>query len=151
MGTDFHYPRSRIVVIGLCPGDRSVSPEFGRNPSPSASRIERLYPNWRNVAVGANAWWTWDAWMDDEPSHVDQILRETHCSVVVALGSRVVREFTGRQREPYTWFQSRIGGNVPVEVLAFPHPSGRNRHWNDPDNHRRATAALFEAFSKETP
>lgn len=145
---DHRYPASRRVILGLCPGNDHPTPEFGVKPSVSASRMSSLVPNWRDRALGANAWWTRSAHESGVvSSHVTDVLRQTGCAVVVALGREVARELGVRREEFYTW---HVIDPWPdwheIDVLLFPHPSGLNRHWNDDRNRRRGTAALTEAL-----
>lgn len=144
----YRYPHSRIVVMGLCPSGTGKAPTFGDGPSVSASRMNRLYPGWRHRAIGANAWWTKRAYERGEPSHAGQIMWDTDCEIIVALGHAVQNELGLRPGRAYEWGTLQFNDRQ-VDVLRFPHPSGLNRHWNDPDNDRLATAALAEAFHKE--
>lgn len=134
--------------MGLCPSGVAEAPTFGAGPSVSAARMDRLYPAWRERAIGANAWWTKRAYDRGEYSHVSQILEQTSCSIVVALGHETVRACGIMSGSLYTWggYRSPHGW---IDILRFPHPSGLNRHWNDPDNVRRAQIALAEVFTDE--
>lgn len=69
---------------------------------------------------------------------------------IVMLGQEVQKAFGFKaELPPY----DRVLGASGVTLVAFPHPSGRNHYWNDPDN--EATAArhlqdLIREFGKET-
>lgn len=60
--------------------------------------------------------------------------------VVLLLGRRVVRAF-GLEELPALGSVVRGAGVGPL-VVAIPHPSGRNRWYNDADHALRATSAL---------
>lgn len=142
-----YYP-SRVVVMGQCPSGDGSHPMFGAGPSQSASRMDSLCHDWRQRALGANAWWQADDQVCDRPSHVQQILEETGCSVVVALGAFVQREL-GLSPKTAVMFGSETIGHAGRDVLVirFPHPSGRNRYWNSQRNREEAAQVLRGAFS----
>ena len=143
--TTFRYPQSRVVVLGLCPGNDHPTPLFGQAASVSASRMNDLEPTWRVDATGANAWSTRAAYQAGEPSNVEQILRETRCRVIVALGREVQDELDVAKAAWFTTTAIRRGDRT-IKVVRFPHPSGLNRFWNDPQNVVRARKELRRAL-----
>lgn len=135
------YPRSRRVVLGHSPSS-GYEPFFGRVSSSSSRRLDSLYHDWPDQAVGANVWWRPEDRDLPDKSHLNEVLKETQCKVVVALGHVVARHIgieTPRLLGVYD-----IG--VHINVLVFPHPSGVNRFWNDYNNRVRAADALKEAL-----
>lgn len=141
----FRYPHARTVVLALCPGNDVITPLFGAVPSVSASRMNSLVPDWRERACGANAWWTQAEHAIRAPSHVKQIIRETGCQTIVALGREVHRELSVKGGRWCTWRHIQHRGEA-IRVLLLPHPSGLNRYWNSPENCRAAESALRVAL-----
>lgn len=145
------YPHARRVVMGLCPSGAAEAPLFGDGPSVSARRMDLLMPTWRDKALGVNAWTSHDGYHEGYESVVSQILRQTRCRVVVALGTTVQDELGLPGGSAYTWhtierWSEWYNNDEPIDVLRFPHPSGLNRHWNDPENRRRGAQALHDAL-----
>lgn len=143
----FHYPQSRAVVMGVCPNSDKETPVFGGSGSVSANRMESILPWWKDQAVGANAWWTKSEFTSARPSHIDQILDDTGCIVVIALGLEVQRELGVSEGPFYSWTIIEHDERN-VHVLRFPHPSGLNRHWNKVGNRVVASDALADALTR---
>lgn len=141
----YRYPKSWVVVLGLCPPPGwGETPTFGDAPSVSATRMDTTLPEWREQALGANLWWTHDDWDLGRPHHLQQILRDTRCRVVVALGRDVQRELGLKGAPPFFEWQD-VG---ELRVMPFPHPSGLCRVWNEYESREAATAALQEAMRR---
>ena len=81
------YERSQRVVLAQQPGLGGPVPHFGVESSNSSVRMDALMPDWRDHAVGANLWWYADDWINRREHHLEEILVETDCDVVVALGT----------------------------------------------------------------
>lgn len=107
--------------------------------------MHKLVPDWRDRALGVNAWRTKGAYERREPSRVRQIVRDTGCSTVIALGRDVQRELGIYDAPHLTWVLTKVGSRE-ISVLTLPHPSGLNRWWNDSSNARRAKIVLHEAL-----
>jgi hypothetical protein len=98
----------------------------------SLSRLDKFLPRhgYRvvNVLPPSSACGSWDARFAREIS--DQVIAYFHANSnythVILLGRRVMDLFCGRDRR-FGWVQTI--GRVPA--LCLPHPSGRNRFWND--------------------
>lgn len=144
---DFVYPQSRRIVLAQCPGQGGPLPIFGDVQSTSADRMDALYKDWRDQALGANCWWFADDWINKRESKVEQILTETGCEIIVALGGFTQRELglVSKTAVPFGWETVELYG-ADRRVLRFPHPSGRNRFWNWPQNRRDASDELRRAL-----
>lgn len=141
------YPYSRVVVMALTPSGLHSAPFFGDGPSPSAARMRSLVPDWRDRALGVNAWPSKRDYEAGRPSNVESILRQTQCEIIIALGREVTRWLSTPPGPFYSWQTlKRAPDWRSIDVLLFPHPSGLNRHWNDPANVRRARESLQDAL-----
>jgi uracil-DNA glycosylase len=77
---------------------------------------------------------------------------------IILLGRNVARAF-GLRALPYLrWkpglyytFLTRAEAFLPYPIAVFPHPSGVNRWWNDPENVVRAEAFLRDALDVREP
>jgi uracil-DNA glycosylase len=67
-------------------------------------------------------------------------------TVVVACGRRAARAIGAGDRDYYEWPSSWTG--QLYESVVIPHPSGRNRLWNDPVTGERVRVALSEALRR---
>lgn len=103
-------------------------------------------PGWRRHFLGANLWWTHEAWDRDEPHHLSEVLWQTKCRTVVALGREVQRELGITRGELLSTQRVRVDG-IPLDVLLFPHPSGLCRTWNEPAARTAAAAALVRSLT----
>jgi len=139
---DFVYPSARRIMLAESPNG-APTPFFGIEKSPSARRITQLVPDWRDHALGLNLWPDPSV----QASAWSKIARETRCAIVIALGGRVAARFGAGNLEPLTWKTVETIGWF-VDLLKFPHPSGRSRWWNRPGNTDRARKALVEALSR---
>jgi uracil-DNA glycosylase len=142
--SDYHYPLARAVVLGICPSGETISPTIG--DSVTSRRMDSLCPTWREHAISANLWWTKREFLTGKPSHIAQILRDTRCELIIALGREAAREL-GAEGPFNTWYRIDRGPNLPpLQVLRFPHPSGLNRHWNSAANREAGARSLSDAF-----
>ena len=141
------YRRSQRVVLAQCPGQGGPLPIFGDVESDSASRMDRLMPDWRDHAVGANLWWNADDWNWQRPHHLDDVVSETGCDVIVGLGSFVHSELGMSKKAEL--FEVEVVTPLTREILAvrFPHPSGRSRFWNIERNREQAAFVLRAALT----
>lgn len=130
------YTPSKRVVLGLEPSS-GHEPFFGAVRSVSSTRMDTLFHDWRDQAVGANLYWQ----RGDTVGHLEQILHETRCEIVVALGIFAAEHLGIHEPKLLEEYDVEYGG-VPLHVLAFPHPSGLNRYWNSVDNRILAADAL---------
>lgn len=144
----YRYPRSWVVVLGLCPPPGWPStPTFGDLPSISARRMDTTLPDWREHGVGANLWWTHEEWDTGAPHHLEQVVRQTGCRTAVALGREVQRALGLRHGEFFTFADAEFAGRH-LRVLRFPHPSGLCHVWNEEENREAARAALIAAMRR---
>jgi hypothetical protein len=136
------YSYSSRVVLGQCPGEGGPLPFFGDVPSDSAGRMDKLMANWRDHARGVNLWWNAHDWQWGNPHHLDDIVAETQCELIVGLGTFVCTELGMNKRGDI--FEAEVVPLLTREVLAvrFPHPSGRNHFWNMERNREWAAHAL---------
>jgi len=132
------YPKSRRVVLGHSPSS-GVEPYFGVVSSSSSRRLDTLFHDWRDQALGANMWWEPKDRDLFDYSHLEEIVTETECEVIVALGV-VVAEAIFIPPISFEWFETDLYGRR-IRAAMIPHPSGLNRFYNDVDN--RITAADF--------
>lgn len=127
-------------MLGHSPSS-GFEPFFGRVSSSSSRRLDSLYHDWPDQALGANVWWT----PPPAESHLAKILDETRCEVVVALGLFVAKQL-GAERPELLQTQDVERDGRMIKVLVFPHPSGRSRFWNDVNNRVRAADLLKETL-----
>lgn len=141
------YTRSERVVMGQCPGQGGPLPFFGGVDSNSADRMDSLFPEWREHALGVNLWWNASDWQWDNEHHLDDIVAETQCELIVGLGTFVNTELGMSKKGEL--FEVELVPLLTREVLAvrFPHPSGRNRFWNIERNRSQAAFVLAAALT----
>lgn len=132
------YPKSRRVVLGHSPSS-GVEPYFGVVSSSSSRRLDSLFHDWRDQAIGANMWWSPQDRDLYDMSHLEEIVTETECEVIVALGT-VVASAIGIPTISFEWFETVLFDRK-IRAGMIPHPSGLNRFYNDVDN--RILAADF--------
>lgn len=132
------YPWSKRVVLGHSPSS-GVEPYFGVVSSSSSRRLDSLFHDWRDQAIGANMWWSPQDRDLTDMSHLEEIVTETKCEIIVALGA-VVSEAIGGKAVPFEWSELDLFGRK-IRASMIPHPSGLNRFYNDVDN--RVLAANF--------
>lgn len=87
-------------------------------------------------------------WSNDEAiARADMILASREDGVIVLLGNRVTVAF-GLKFDPFTvrrlWTTDPTA-SIGHKIVVLPHPSGRNRYWNDPLAMRQARRALADA------
>jgi hypothetical protein len=72
---------------------------------------------------------------------------------IVLLGKKVAEAFGLYDVEPFTVFARGKGRGAPARtnVVVLPHPSGRNRIWNDPRVAGQARAAMTRAGLLQSP
>lgn len=141
------YTKARRVVLAQSPSNGECLPVFGHVDCSSTRMMEKLVPDWQDRASGLNAWPRATDWADGSPSAVKQILEQTECEVVIALGVFVQREMRMPKAAVPLETVTVTWPGREVRVLRFPHTSGRNRFWNTQSNIDRARAALEEALS----
>lgn len=79
----------------------------------------------------------------DALAKAHQILNSREDGVLILLGNRVAAQFGVKYRQ---WVFSTVRyGCSGHRMVILPHPSGKNRAWNDPLALRQAQAALREA------
>lgn len=144
------YPKSRRVVLGHSPSS-GVEPYFGAVSSSSSRRLDQLYHDWRDQAVGANVWWQPQDRDLPDMSHLDEIVNETECEIIVALGTVVAALLLGPKldRRLLEWDEvhwSTDDGFRTIRVMPLPHPSGLNRFYNNVDNRVQASVCFREAM-----
>lgn len=137
------YPKSRRVVLGHSPSS-GVEPYFGVVSSSSSRRLDTLFHDWRYQAIGANVWWESKDRDLVDMSHLEEIVTETECEVIVALGT-VVAETIGIVPVSFEWQDTELFGRSILAAM-IPHPSGLNRFYNDVDNRILAADFLKEAL-----
>lgn len=150
---------SRVLLLGE-DNPLSVAPEHALYPLPENCSGERLcnlilrmrvqdyMGTWRtNLCVNGR----WDK--REAGIRVLTLLRDdSPWRTVVMLGRKVasiMEPITGRV-PPFgvAWIGDRRSGEDRMRVVALPHPSGRCREWNDPQNFGIARAALLAAESE---
>lgn len=142
------YEKSRRVVLGHSPS-KGFEPHFGKVDSSSSRRMDTLHHDWRDQAVGANVWWRLQDRDLISRSHLQEIIDETECEIIVALGTVIGQLLVDKDMKFFEWEDlhwSYVGGFRRIRVMTIPHPSGLNRFWNDVDNRVRASEALREAL-----
>lgn len=112
-------------------GGRLCRVIMGLQPREYIKRFDRV-----NLCVGK--WNRLDAY-----SKAEQILNSREDGVIVLLGQRVTRAFGANYRA--SLFSVIPYGVTMHRLVILPHPSGKNRAWNDPLAVRQAQAALREA------
>lgn len=65
---------------------------------------------------------------------------------VILLGGKVAAAFRWSSQPDYEWFTSHAPDGIVTTWMRVPHPSGRNRKWNDEAQVARARAALNGAL-----
>lgn len=83
----------------------------------------------------------WSA--EDARRHAQSVFPQLVGRRTILLGRRVADAF-GIREGPFRWI--RVG---PTSVAVVPHPSGRNRYWNDPAHVDLARSFLREALAEE--
>jgi hypothetical protein len=131
-------------VLGHSPSS-GYEPFFGAVSSSSSRRLDTLYHDWPDQAVGANVWWKPEDRDLPDKSHLTEILDETGCVIVVTLGL-VVAQHVGVKDPMLLETYDVMREDGPLRVLVFPHPSGVNRFWNDYHNRVRAADLLKETL-----
>lgn len=110
----------------------------------SAARLDQMMPSWPENFQAWNAWWT----PDEKDNHIREIIELVEPNVIVAFGRRVEHALLGGPYKPRPWL-TKCGlvysPDRMIGVLVFPHPSGRNRFWNNYANRADATLAIHEA------
>lgn len=83
------------------------------------------------------------AWSDTKAA-VEAARLETEAAgaTIVLLGRKVAEAFGVGAMPPYSRLLSRRVQDRETPLLLLPHPSGRNREWNDPASYQRARALL---------
>lgn len=84
--------------------------------------------------------------------HAIELVTELDGRAVVFVGRRVAEAF-GCRRGWFRWARDYVsaGGRVvEIRYAVIPHPSGRNRFWNDRRNVREASAFLSELMGAES-
>ena len=67
---------------------------------------------------------------------------------VLLLGSKVAEALCVR-RTLFTWHPAPASFRVTTTYACLPHPSGRSRYWNEPENVEMARQFLTEVFDAE--
>lgn len=112
--------------------------------SSTSRRLDKLYPRWRYDFESINLHWQSDDFDDPEPDHLSVIIEAYDPDVIVALGAQVYRELGGDPKAD--WLTAEYVRLYPRwrHIVKFPHPSGRNRWWNDGHNCDIASQVLEE-------
>lgn len=111
---------------------------FGSTPSSTARRLDSLMPEWRESFDARNMWP--QAGNRDMRTEVFEAYTLLHWPLVVVTLGRDVAHCLGVPRNA-RWF-SHYSLDGRAVLINFPHPSGRNRLWNDPDFVDRARGEL---------
>jgi hypothetical protein len=121
------------LILGLRPS-RGASETI--LPSSTTRGLDRLMSTWRDHFETRNLYTSSDS---DEPQ-LEWWLAERDWAVVVALGQEVAEECDMRDA-PWLSIRPRFG----TYIFKLPHPSGRNRWYNDPAHLTRAAVAFHSA------
>lgn len=107
----------------------------------------QLFPIRRNALPRLGKWSTREARRN--VGEVLQLLSKEGLSGIVVLGSRAASALTWWVDDPtpFDWAQISVGGGAAPAVLV-PHPSGRNRWWNDAANRRLASSFFVNLWEE---
>lgn len=113
-------------------------------PSSTSRKLDELCPGWQDAFVVRNIWKDKEDDADAE-DRIRQILEETDPDIVVTLGITASLAFGVKYHTDWlSW--SEVHG---LQVLKFPHTSGRNRSWNDKAFVEAAAKTLSELARTE--
>lgn len=143
-------PMHKIMLLGMN-NPLSDDPAFDLYPYPEGStgyRLWKMLPEGTTRAQYIAAFdrmnllraRRWDAAAAREAGEV--LLPSLAGRVVVVFGTEVRKALGFRQAEPLSFHE-----DDQLRWVAFPHPSGLNRWFNDPDNYARA-CSLFEQLRR---
>jgi len=97
-----------------------------------------LYPRWRDDFDVVNLHWQSSDLEEYEPEadRLEHIMKAFDPRVIIALGAQTFNELGGDKKTAWLWSQSIFYSAIGrwCSVVKFPHPSGRNRWWNDTQN-----------------
>jgi uracil-DNA glycosylase len=138
----------RLLIVGEDYGDTSPSlrsPEHalsGDSGRRLAAMIGVPLADFLESTDRMNVVDTPDEWGDKQRVQwgLVQVVGAMRDRDVILLGGKVSRAL-GIYIPRFEW-SARAGSRIAV----MPHPSGRNRFWNDPDNVEKAEAFLREAY-----
>lgn len=144
---------SKILVIGEAPGD--VGPPDTPLEGAVGRRIAELAGlSWddylalteRRNLLAVNPGETWPT--AEAAAAGDEMMPQLFSRRTILLGQRVARAFGARV--PPLQFEPILEGRPDLGKWAVvPHPSGRNRWWNEPENRSAARRFLRETFGTE--
>ena len=137
---------SRRVILGLRPS-WGVHKEITN--SSTTRRLDLLQPDWRESFETRNVYASHEPGPGDESPHdIVNWLDENRVDIVVTLGQEVAR-IISRPIGKAPWLSVNVVSlNFAVRhttVFKFPHPSGRNRWYNDQHNVEQARRLLWAA------
>lgn len=135
------YPGARGALALMLATERmNVFDVFPGDPSLLAAAVADLFPS-REAANNAYAL-------------LVKLMTERRLAgrQLIFVGRAVAAAFALPDLPFYAWVQKMIpdhmpDGGQPYTVSCVPHPSGRNRYWNEPDNVRRASNFLRAALN----
>jgi hypothetical protein len=116
--------------------------------SSTTRRLSSMMPSWRDHFETRNLYSSSTPGSDDAVDAValDAWIRNNDVSVIVTLGQSVSRELLwGMGRAPWLSWHRFTDDRW---FLKFPHPSGRNRWYNDAGNVAAATRELRRAAAR---
>lgn len=133
--------RHKLLLVGEAPGRESIR----ERPS-----LALTGPSGKNICSLAG--WEWECFLrwtermnlflDPQPTWHPRWARESAIEMmplfrnrrVVLFGAKVAEAFALSSQPHYEWMEFQ--GNAAVALV--PHPSGRNRAWNDAEERARA-------------
>jgi uracil-DNA glycosylase len=137
-----------MLIVGEQPSARGNGSPFS---GPSGERLTDLIGrDWRIVMSAVNLMPS-GVWKREEMRAVgkrmrEKLARDQHFKVVLLAGRTVADAFGFAQTEPF--FKRLVRRSVHYYII--PHPSGKNRWWNDSKN-RRKFSAWFEGLTEVYP